>query len=156
MPTFKIKLEDKAAFLNRLEKAEVALGTNQIKDNKLEGYFTVTSNDSEQVEIIKQILKQSPKINTIKEMKSKLTRSDLKEMVRKELRTVLAENEEKEQMDESVLSDPNFIAGLATLLGVGGSLAGSILSSLKKAKTPEEKKKVLQQAAASIERTKGV
>lgn len=95
MATFKIKLEDKAAFLNRMEKQSHAIGSEQIKDNKLEGYFEVTIDDLEQLEIAKTILKQSPKINTIKEMKQTLTKSQLKEMVQKELRAVLSENEEK-------------------------------------------------------------
>ncbi len=34
MATFKIALEDKAAFLNRMEKAGVALDTDQAVDNK--------------------------------------------------------------------------------------------------------------------------
>ena len=40
MATFKVKLEDKAAFLNRMEKAGVELNTNQAVDNKLEGFFS--------------------------------------------------------------------------------------------------------------------
>jgi hypothetical protein len=36
---FKIKSEDKAALLNRMEKAGVGLGSEQIVDNKLEGLF---------------------------------------------------------------------------------------------------------------------
>lgn len=114
MPTFKIKLEDKAAFLNRLEKAEVALDTNQIKDDKLKGYFEVTSDNLEQIEQIKTILKQSPKINTIKEMKSKLTRSDLKEMVRRELRNVLAEK--KERVNEDLFFTP--LLGALAIVGI--------------------------------------
>jgi preprotein translocase subunit SecA len=111
MATFKIKLEDKAAFLNRMEKAGVGLDTDQAVDNKLEGYFEVIVDEPKQLEAVQTILKQSPKINTIKEMetKKKLTKSELKEMVRQELQTVLAEK--------------------------------------KKAKTPEEKKKVLQSVA---------
>ena len=35
MSVFKIKLEDKAAFLNRLEKQGVGLDSTQIVDNKL-------------------------------------------------------------------------------------------------------------------------
>lgn len=38
MKTYKVKLEDKAALLNRLEKAGVAVDSQAIKDNKLEGY----------------------------------------------------------------------------------------------------------------------
>jgi len=85
MAIFKFALEDKAAFLNRLEKAGVALDTDQAVDNKLEGTFEVTIDEPKQLEAVKTILKQSPKINTIKEMetKKKLTKSELKEMVKK-------------------------------------------------------------------------
>jgi hypothetical protein len=82
---FKIKLEDKAAFLNRMEKQGQAIDTQEIKNNKLEGYFEVTINDPEQEKIAKDILKQSSKINTIKEIKRGLTKSKLKEMIRQEL-----------------------------------------------------------------------
>lgn len=96
--TFKIKLEDKAAFLNRMEKQGEAIGSEQIQDNKLKGYFEVNINNPKQLEIAKAILKQSPKINTLSEMeKKKLTKRELTEMVRQELRAVLSENEEKEK-----------------------------------------------------------
>ena len=94
MATYKIKLEDKAAFLNRMEKQESAIGSSQIKDNKLKGYFEVTIESPEQLEVVKAILKQSPKINTIKEMKQRLTRTQLQEMVRQELHNVLTEKKE--------------------------------------------------------------
>jgi hypothetical protein len=79
---FKIDSKDKAAFLNRMEKQGETISSKQIKDNKLEGYFEVEIIDPEQLEIAKAILKQSPKINTLKE---KLTRGTLKEMIRREL-----------------------------------------------------------------------
>ena len=101
MATFKIKLEDKAAFLNRMEKAGVELNTNQTVDNKLEGYFEVTVDEPKQLEAANLIIKQSPKINTIKEMenKKKMTKDELKEMVRQELQGVLAEK--KKAIDEN-------------------------------------------------------
>jgi hypothetical protein len=111
MATFKFALEDKAAFLNRMEKAGVALDTDQTVDNKLEGTFEVTVDDPKQLEAVKTILKQSPKINTIKEMetkKKKLTKSELKEMVRQELQSVLAEKkkvkdeDKKEKIEEGI------------------------------------------------------
>ena len=82
---FKIKLEDKAAFLNRMEKQGQAIDTQEIKNNKLEGYFEVTINNPEQEKMAKDILKQSSKINTIKEIKKSLTKDQLKEMIRQEL-----------------------------------------------------------------------
>ena len=79
---FKIDSKDKAAFLNRMEKQGETISSEQIKDIKLEDYFEVEITNPKQLEIAKAILKQSPKINTLKE---KLTKSTLKEMVRREL-----------------------------------------------------------------------
>lgn len=101
--TFKIKLEDKAAFLNRMEKQGEAIGSEQIQDNKLEGYFEVNIDDPKQLEIAKTILKQSPKINTLSEMeKKKLTKKELTEMVRQELQAVLAEKKKAKDKDEKL------------------------------------------------------
>ena len=141
MATFKFALEDKAAFLNRMEKAGVALDTDQTVDNKLEKTFEVTVDDPKQLEAVKTILKQSPKINTIKEMetKKKLTKSELKEMVRQELQAVLAEKkkmkdeDKKEKMDEAI--DPeiiNSIGGLAAIIGAGAGIAKLMINSAKK------------------------
>ena len=106
MATFKIKLEDKAAFLNRMEKAGVELNTDQAVDNKLEGYFEVTIDEPKQLEAANLILKQSPKINIITKMnnKKKLTKDELKEMVRQELQGVLAE---KKKVAEGPAIGPN-------------------------------------------------
>jgi hypothetical protein len=168
MATFKIKLEDKAAFLNRMEKAGAALDTDQAVDNKLEGYFEVIVDEPKQLEAVKTILKQSPKINTIQEMenKKKLTKSELKEMVRQELQAVIAEKkkvkgeDKKDKLDENEEVSENLMADaapiLATLLGVGGSLAAAIINDLRKAKTPEEKKRVLQSVAGQISKSKGL
>ena len=169
MATFKIKLEDKAAFLNRMEKAGVGLDSTQIVDDKFKGYFEVNIVEPKQLQVAKSILKQSPKINTIKEMennKKKMTKDELKEMVRQELQAVLAEKkkvkdedkkdklDENEEVSESLFADAAPI--LATLLGVGGSLAAAIISDLRKAKTPEEKKQVLQSIAGQITKSKGL
>ena len=150
MAVFKIKLEDKAAFLNRLEKQDVGIDSTQIKDNKLEGCFEVTIDKPEQLEVAKSILKQSPKINTIKEMESnkkKMTKDELKEMIRQELQGTLSEkkkSEDKEKMDESNLNEDltsEIIPILATILGVGGSLAAAFYRDLK-GKSKEEKSKM--------------
>ncbi len=166
MATFKIKLEDKAAFLNRMEKAGVGLDTDQAVDNKLEGYFEVTVDEPKQIEAVNTILKQSPKITQMESKKKKMTKDELKEMVRQELQSVLPEKkkakdedkkdklDENEEVSESLFADAAPI--LATLLGVGGSLAAAIISDLRKAKTPEEKKKVLQSVSAQISRSKGL
>ena len=141
---FKIKLEDKAALLNRMEKSGDELSSNQIKDNKAEGYFELTVDDPKQLEIVKSILNKSPKINTIKEMKKSLTKSELKEMIRQELNEKKKVEDKKKKIDEAVggLDDPNFIAGVATLLGVGTAILVPFIKALKSAKSPEEKAQI--------------
>ena len=152
MATFKIKLEDKAAFLNQMEKADVELNTNQMVDNKLEGYFEVTIDEPKQLEVATSILKQSPKINTIKEMenKKKMTKDELKEMVRQELQAVLAEkkkaDEDKDKLDEATLEESPAAEILSILAGVAGLGLGSAAimkaQDMLKAKKPELFKKL--------------
>ena len=152
MATFKIKLEDKAAFLNRMEKAGVGLDTDQAVDNKLEGYFEVTVDEPKQLEVVNTILKQSPKINQMESKKKKLTKDELKEMVRQELQTVLAEKkkakdeEKKEKLDETVLEENATMEILSVLAGVAGLGLGSAAimkaQDILKAKKPELYKKL--------------
>jgi hypothetical protein len=170
MATFKIKLEDKAAFLNRLEKQDVPADSSDIKDNKLEGYFEINIIDPKQLEVAKAILKQSPKINTIKEMeKKKLTKDELKEMVRQELQGVLAEKkklkgdkdqlDENETLNESALKmavdaikdlDPTTLGYLATVLGItgGGKFIADKLNAIQK--------KTGKSATPSTDKTLGI
>jgi len=77
MKTYKVKLEDKAALLNRLEKAQVDVSSDNIKDNELEGYFEITFLNDEDINKMKTIVHQSPKINTLKELLRKLVREEL-------------------------------------------------------------------------------
>lgn len=77
MKTYKIKSEDKAAFLNKLEKIGIMVDSNSIKDNKLEGYFTFTPSSEEEEEILKTVFKQSPKIDVLKEYIKKIIRKEL-------------------------------------------------------------------------------
>lgn len=141
---FKIKLEDKAALLNRMEKSGEEVSSNQIKDNKAEGYFELTVNNSEQLKMVRSILNKSPKINTIKEMKKGLTKSELKEIIRQELNEKKKIEDKKKKLDEMVggLDDPNFIAGVATLLGVSAAVLTPFIKALRSAKSPEEKAKI--------------
>ena len=150
--TFKIKLEDKAAFLNRMEKQGEAIDSENIKDNKLEGYFEVTIDNPSQEQMAKDILKQSPKINTIKEMKKGLTKSELKEMIRQQLQTTLAEKKKmkdekkKEMMNEDLnqllnMTDHEigvFLSGVATILGVGGLLVKAAVADFKQRKKEDK------------------
>lgn len=84
MKTYKIKLEDKAAFINRLEKMDIKVDTQQIKDNKIDGYFEFTADNPETIDAVKSILKQSPKIDTVKE--NKITISQLRNIIKEELK----------------------------------------------------------------------
>jgi len=154
---FKIKLEDKAAFLNRMEKQGEAIDSQNIKDNKLEGYFEVAIDDPKQEQVAKAILKQSPKINTIKEMKKSLTKSELKEMIRQELNEKKKIEDKKKKIDEVVggLDDPNFIAGVATLLGVSATILAPFIKSLRSAKSPEEKAKIKADLKNAIKNSMG-
>ena len=141
MATFKIKLEDKAAFLNRLEKQDVPADSSEIIDNKLKGYFEIDITDPKQLEVTKSILKQSPKINTIKEMeKKKLSKDELKEMIRRELTGTLAK---KKELNESALTsvvdaikslDASTLGYLATVLGItgGGKFIANKLNAIQK------------------------
>ena len=166
MATFKIKLEDKAAFLNQMEKADVELNTNQMVDNEFKGYFEVTIDEPKQLQIAKGILKQSPKITQMESKKKKMTKDELKEMVRQQLQAVLSEKkkvkdeDKKDKLDENEEVSENLMADalpiLATILGVGGSIGIALIKDLKAAKTPEEKKRVLQSISSQISRSKGI
>lgn len=85
MSHYKIKLEDKAAFLNRLEKQDIHVDSYDITDNKYEGYFEIDINNEHDNDIVKSILNKSPKINTIKEIKQQITKSQLINIIREEL-----------------------------------------------------------------------
>ena len=76
--SYKIKLEDKAAFLNRLDKAGIPADSYDIVDNKFEGYFEFNTTDPVTDNMVKTILRQSPKINRLKEMLRTLVREQLK------------------------------------------------------------------------------
>ena len=149
MATFKIKLEDKAAFLNQMEKAGVELNTNQMVDNEFKGYFEVTIDEPKQLQIAKGILKQSPKITQMENNKKKMTKDELKEMVRQELQAVLAEKKKvkgEEKLDEAVLEESPAAEILSILAGVAGLGLGSAAimkaQDVLKAKKPELFKKL--------------
>jgi cell division protein FtsX len=78
--TYKIKLEDKAALLNRLEKAQVDVSNYEITDNKLEGYFLLTLKDPVDINKFQTILKQSPNIDRIRETLRRLVQRELKDL----------------------------------------------------------------------------
>ena len=74
---YKIKLEDKAAFLNHLDKAGIPADSFNINDNKFEGYFEFTTDNPVTDKLVKDILRQSPKIDRVKEAIRKLVREEL-------------------------------------------------------------------------------
>ena len=71
-------MEDKAALLNRLEKAEVDTDSYNITDNKMKGYFEIVFTNPQDEEKAKTILRQSPKINKVAEVIRKLVREELR------------------------------------------------------------------------------
>jgi hypothetical protein len=77
---YKIKLEDKAAFLNHLQALNINIDSFDIVDNKLDDCFEFTVEDPEIVDMINTVLKRSPKINQVKEQ--------LKAMIREELKAI--------------------------------------------------------------------
>lgn len=70
--TFTIKSEDKAAFINRLDKMGIPVDTYKIHDNVLDNSFSIEFTDPESIKMIVQMLKKSPKIDTIKEKLNKV------------------------------------------------------------------------------------
>lgn len=131
MGNYKIKLEDKAAFINRLDKQGIGVDSYEVVDNKLKGYFEFTTTDPVIDNIVKTILKQSPKINQIKEM-VKLTKSQLAEIIREELATM-----KKGKKKKSPLNEVNWdILGPALGVSIPGIAAAwaAISSSVSAAK----------------------
>ena len=80
---FKIQSEDKAAFLNRMEKQGETINSRQIKDNKLEGYFEFEITNPVAIPTVNKVLKASPKINQMKEMLQNMIREELKNIKNK-------------------------------------------------------------------------
>jgi hypothetical protein len=75
---YKIELKDKAAFLNKIEKVGVIVDSFDIKNNKLDNTFEFDVTDPETIKTIDSILKQSPKIDQVKEQLKSMIREELK------------------------------------------------------------------------------
>ena len=75
--TYNIKLEDKAAFLNKLEAVGVLVDSFEITDNLMDNSFEITFTDPEDIEKVKVILKKSPKIDQITELIYNMVRGEL-------------------------------------------------------------------------------
>ncbi len=83
--TYNIELEDKAAFINKAEKMGMKIDTFDIKDNKINDTFSITLNTPQDVEIVKAVLKSSPKINDV----------NISEIISKEIKQQIQEYLEK-------------------------------------------------------------
>jgi 5,10-methylene-tetrahydrofolate dehydrogenase/methenyl tetrahydrofolate cyclohydrolase len=81
---YKIKLEDKAAFINKVEKVGVTIDSFDIKNDKLDDTFEFTVSDPNAIKTIDTILSQSPKINQVKEQLKAMIREELKSFRNKE------------------------------------------------------------------------
>lgn len=80
---YKIKLEDKAALINKLEKYGVTVDSYSMTNNKLGGYFEFEITNPTAEPIVDKIIKSSPKINQIKEMLRKMIREEFKNVINK-------------------------------------------------------------------------
>jgi hypothetical protein len=70
---FTIKSEDKAAFINRLEKLGIAIDSYDIKNNKLDNTFSIEFTNPQVIDMVNQVLKRSSKINQVKSSKNVYT-----------------------------------------------------------------------------------
>jgi hypothetical protein len=78
----KIKLEDKAAFLNRMGKMKTPVSTSEIKTNEIGKFFEFISSNPLKIKNAKYVINQSPKINIVKEMKNtQINKTKLKEII---------------------------------------------------------------------------
>lgn len=89
--TYTIKLEDKAAFLNRLNKQGIQVTSDDIVDNTLNKTFELTLYDPAQVKIADELLKQSTKIddnppNKPAPLNNHPKIQELRNLIRKELK----------------------------------------------------------------------
>lgn len=170
MSHYKIKLEDKAAFLNRLEKQDIQVDSYDITDNKYEGYFEIDINNESDNAIVKSILNKSPKINTIKEMRQQITKTQLKQIIREELGKMKGQQLNEVSIADAinwVSSNSQVLGTVASLFGiVGTATAAAVVSKLKQFKEQgvtgtkmELVKKALQAAAgegvSAIEKSTG-
>jgi hypothetical protein len=71
--TYTIKSEDKAAFINRLDKLGIKVGSFDITNNKLDDSFSISFTEPSAIATINTILKQSHKIDQVKAPKAVYT-----------------------------------------------------------------------------------
>lgn len=81
--TYNVKLEDKAALINKLEAAGIEISSFDIKDDLLKKTFSITLSTPREVEVVKSVLKSSPKINDMKENIQKEIQKQIREYLEK-------------------------------------------------------------------------
>jgi len=74
---YNIKMEDKAAFINKAEKMGFQIDSFDIKDNKITNTFSITVYTPQDVEVVKAVLKSSPDINDIKEVIKRVIQEEI-------------------------------------------------------------------------------
>ena len=151
MKLYKIKLEDKAAFLNRLEKAGIPADSYDVVDNKFKGYFEFTTDNPVTDNIVKTIFKQSPKINKITEMK-KITKEQLVKIVREEL-SASKKQDKLNEINPDVMSALQGAGVLTGLFGAAAAVVKAGLAKLKndiKAKNPNISDEAAEEAAGNM------
>ena len=77
MKTYKIKSEDKAAFINALKKINIGVDSYNIVDDEINNSFEVTFNKPQDEEKAKSILSTHKGIDQLKEMLRRLIREEL-------------------------------------------------------------------------------
>jgi len=78
MKTYKIKLEDKAAFINALKSIDIGVDSYNIIDVLPKGYFEITFTNPQDEVTAKDILKTHTGIDQLKEMLRRIIREELK------------------------------------------------------------------------------
>ena len=118
--------------------------------------------------LTREIIKEAKKANdgyTVAVKQPKMPKQSKSQAVSPEVQktdaeATMGEMETKVAERTPVKEDMNtaqmLVTTLATVLGVGGTIAASVLRDLKNAKTPEDKKQVLQSLVAQMGRAKGV
>jgi hypothetical protein len=81
--TYNIKMEDKAAFINKAEKMGFQIDSFDIVDNLISNTFAITINTPQELEIVKAVLKTSPNINDVKENIQKEIQKQIREYLEK-------------------------------------------------------------------------
>ena len=121
-------------------KAHYGAGMEVVKEKKMK----VPKDGMKKVEEINQIEEID------KEMEKKTRTLDELKKAKDALDKKINEMEgmdKVEEIDLGNLMDPNFIGGVAAILGVGVPLVAAAIKDMKKAKTPEEKAAVRQKLA---------